>query len=209
VVEDTRYRPLGEAETALPCLFLPLFQRASPLGFSIHVRTPDDPLRFTKTLRQIVAGIAPDAPVYDVQTLDDFAQAGLVQMRAAAQAAGAVSLLGVMLAVAGIFAAGAYRVARQKKEIAIRIAIGAEPRRVIRSFTARGLWIGITGACLGVMPAVWGVRLLRSSVPGVGAASFPLYLSAGGILALAAALAAFAAASRIARVQPADVLRAE
>jgi predicted permease len=207
VVEDTRYRRLGEAEPALPYLFLPLFQRASPLGFSIHVRTPDDPLRFTKTLRQIVAGIAPDAPVYDIQTLDDFAQAGLVQMRVAAQAAGAVSLLGVMLAVAGIFASGAYRVARQKKEIAIRIAVGAEPRRVIRSFAARGLWIGIAGACLGLMPAVWGAALLRASIPGVEAASFPLYAATGAILALAAAVATLAAASRIAGVQPADVLR--
>ncbi len=207
VVEDTRYRPLGEAEPALPYLFLPLFQRASPLGFQIQVRTRGEPLAFAKPLRQIVAGIAPDAPVYDIQTLDDFAQAGLVQMRGAAQAAGAVSLLGIMLAVAGIFASGAYRVARQKKEIAIRIAIGAEPGRVIQSFAARGLWIGIAGACLGMMPAAWGVALLRSSVPGVGAANFPLYASAGAILALASAVAAFAAARRIARVQPADVLR--
>jgi predicted permease len=209
VVEDTRYRPLGEAEPALPYLFLPLFQRASPLGFSMHVRTPGDPLRFANTLRQIAAEIAPDAPVYDIQTLDDFAQAGLVQMRAAAQAAGAVSLLGVMLAVAGIFASGAYRVARLKKEIAIRIAIGAEPRRVIRSFAARGLWIGIAGACLGMVPAACGVALLRASVPGVDAAGFPLYISTGAVLALAAGGAALAAASRIAGMQPADVLRVQ
>ena len=207
VVEDTRYRPLGEAQPPLPYVFLPMFQRASLLPFEIHVRTPGEPLGFAKTLRQIVTRIAPDAPVYDIQTLDDFAQAGLVQMRVAAQAAGAVSLLGVILAVAGIFASGAYRVARQKKEIAIRIAIGAEPRRVIRNFAARGLWIGIAGACLGVMPAIWGAALLRSSIPGVEAAGFSLYAGAAAILALAAAMAALAAASRIARVQPADVLR--
>jgi putative ABC transport system permease protein len=209
VVEDTRYRPLGEAEPPLPYLFLPLFQRAAPLPFAIHVRTPGDPLAFTSALRRIVGGVVPDAPIYEVQSLDDFAQAGLSQMRAAAQAAGAVSLLGVMLAVAGIFASGAYRVARRKKEIAIRIAIGAEPRRVIRSFAARGLWIGIVGACLGVMPAVWGVALLRNSISGVEAVGFPLYFGVGAILALAAALAALAAASRIARVAPADVLRVQ
>ncbi|HEY1758133.1 MAG TPA: ADOP family duplicated permease [Bryobacteraceae bacterium] len=209
VVEDTRYRPLGEAQPPLPYVFLPMFQRASLLPFEIHVRTPGEPLLFAKTLRRIVAGIAPDAPVYDIQTLDDFAQAGLLQMRAAAQAAGALSLLAIMLAVAGIFASGAYRVARQKKEIAIRIAIGAKPRRVIQSFAARGLWIGIAGACLGIIPAVWGVALLRSSVQGVGEASFAFYAAAGAILASAAALAALAAASRIARVQPADVLRVQ
>jgi predicted permease len=209
VVEDTRYRPLGETEPALPYLFLPMFQRASLLPFEIHARTPGDPLRFAKTLRQIVAGIAPDAPVYEIQTLDDFAQAGLVQMRAAAQAAAAVSLLGVMLAVAGIFASGAYRVARQKKEIAIRIAIGAEPRRVIQAFAVRGVWIGIAGACLGGMPAVWGVALLRSAIPGVEAGGLPLYAGTAAVLALTSAAATLAAASRIARFEPADVLRVQ
>lgn len=209
VVEDTRYMPLGEDEPATPYVFLPMFQGASPQPFAIQVRTPGQPVAFTKSLRQIVAQAAPDAPLYDIQTLDDVAQAGLSQMRVASQAAGAVSLLGVILAVAGIFASGAYRVARQKKEIAIRIAIGAEPRRVIRAFAARGLWIGVAGACLGVMPAIWGVALLRSSIPGVGGAGPALYAATGAILALAAAMAAFAAARRIARVQPADVLRVQ
>ena len=209
VVEDTRYRPLGETQAPLPYVFLPMFQFTSLLPFEIHVRTPGEPLAFAKTLRRIVSQIVPDAPAYDIQTLDDFAQAGLLQMRVAAEAAGAVSLLGVMLAVAGIFASGAYRVVRQKKEIAIRIAIGAEPRRVIRSFAARGLWIGIAGACLGVIPAVWGVALLRASIPGVKAAGYLLYGATGAILALAAAGAAFAAARRIVRVQPADVLRVQ
>jgi predicted permease len=209
VVEETRYRPLGEKQTPVPYIFLPMFQRESLLPFEIHVRTPGDPLAFAKTLRQIVARAAPDAPLYDLQTLNDFAQTGLMQMRVAAQAAGAVSLLGVLLAIAGIFASGAYRVARRKKEIAIRIAIGAEPRRVIRSFATHGLWVGVTGACLGLMPAIWGVALLRSSIPGVEPAGFPLFAAAGGALVLAAAGAAFAAASRIARVHPADALRVQ
>jgi len=209
VVEDTRYRPLSETQPPMPYVFLPIFQFTSLLPFEIHVRTPNEPLAFAKTLRQIVAQVVPDAPAYDFQTLDNFAQAGLMQMRVAAQAARAVSLLGLLLAVAGIFASGAYRVARQKKEIAIRIAIGAEPRRVIRSFAARGLWIGIAGACLGLMPAAWGAALLRSAVPGVESGGFSLYVGAGAILALAAAAAALAAASRIAEVQPADVLRVQ
>jgi predicted permease len=209
VVEDTRYRPLGEAQTPMPYIFLPMFQRESLLPFEIHVRTPGDPRAFAKTLRQIGTRAAPNAPLYDLQTLDDFAQTGLLQMRVAAQAAGAVSLLGVLLAVAGIFASEAYRVARRKKEIAIRIAIGAEPRRVIRGFAAHGLWVGAAGACLGLMPAIWGVALLRSSIPGVEAAGFLFYAVAGAMLAVAAAGAALAAASRITRVQPADALRVQ
>ena len=170
VAEDIRVRALGETEPATPYLFLPLFQRSSPTGVTIHVRTPGRPLQFAATLRQIVARAAPDAALSGVQTLEEHVETGLEPMRVAAQATAAVSLLGIALALAGIFASAAYRVTQQKKEIAIRIAIGAEPAQVVRNFAARGLWIGAAGACMGLPAAAWGVNLLRSAVAGVGVA---------------------------------------
>jgi putative ABC transport system permease protein len=173
------------------------------------VRTPGRPLQFVGTLRQIVTRISPDAALSGVRTLEQQVETGLEPMRVAAQATAAVSLLGVALALAGIFASAAYRVTQQKKEIAIRIAIGAEPARVVRSFAARGIGIGIAGACMGLPAAVWGVSLLRSAVAGVGVAGPGLLITAAFVLMLAAFAAAFAAANRIARVQPADVLRVQ
>lgn len=209
LAEDVRYHPLGQPEPPTPCLFLPLYQQSSSGGGVIHVRTHGDPLAFTASLRKIVSSIVPDAALMDVQTLDDQAGAGLRPMRVAEQATSAVSLLGVLLALMGIFASAAYRVRQQKKEIAIRIAVGATPERVVRSFAARGLWIGIAGAAIGLPAALWGVSLLRSAVLGAGAAD-PLLLCAAAIaLSLAAFGAAYAAAARIARVQPADVLRVQ
>ncbi len=93
------------------------------------MRTPGRPLQFAGTLRQIVARVAPDAALSGVETLEEHVETGLEPMRVAAQATAAVSLLGIALALAGIFASAAYRVTQQKKEIAIRIAIGAEPAR--------------------------------------------------------------------------------
>jgi predicted permease len=209
VAEDIRVRALGETEPATPYLFLPLFQRSSPTGVTIHVRTPGRPLQFAATLRQIVARAAPDAALSGVQTLEEHVETGLEPMRVAAQATAAVSLLGIALALAGIFASAAYRVTQQKKEIAIRIAIGAEPAQVVRNFAARGLWIGAAGACMGLPAAVWGVNLLRSAVAGVGVAGPVLLTAAAAGLILAAFAAAFAAAFRIARLQPGDVLRVQ
>jgi putative ABC transport system permease protein len=100
-------------------------------------------------------------------------------------------------------------VTQQRKEIAIRIAIGAQPRRVIRSFASRGMWIGIAGACLGLLPALWGARLLRASITGAGVPGAQLFIAAALVLAIASSLAAFAAARRIARVHPSDVLRVQ
>jgi predicted permease len=209
VVEDIRLRPLGRPLAPEPYLFLPLFQKAGSTGLEIHVRTPGPPLLFTGVLRQVLARVAPDTSLANLRTLTDQVDEGLKPMHLAAQATGAVSLLGILLAVAGMFAACAYRVTQQRKEIAIRIAIGAEPRRVIRSFTSRGLWIGIAGACLGLLPALWGARLLRASIIGASAPRMWLFIAAAIVLMLASSLAAFAAARRIARVQPSDVLRVQ
>ncbi len=209
VAEDTRVHALGQSEPATPYLFLPLFQTTVPTGVTIHVRTPGQPLQFAGTLRQIVARVAPDAALSGVRTLEEQVETGLEPMRVAAQATAAVSLLGVALALAGIFASAAYRVSQQKKEIAIRIAIGAEPGRVVRSFAARGFWVGCVGACMGLPAAVWGVSVLRSAVAGVGAAGPALLAVAMIALILAAFAAAFAAANRIARLEPSDVLRVQ
>ncbi len=210
VAEDIRLNPLVHAETATPSVLLPLFQKASLTPLTILVRTPGKPLQFAEILRQITARIAPDVALSGVRTLEEQVdESGLGPMRVAAQATAAVSALGIVLALAGIFASAAYRVTQQKKEISIRIAIGAEPAQVVWSFALRGLWVGMLGACAGLPAAVWGVGLLRSAVAGVGVAGPMLLGTATITLILAAFAAAFAAAGRIARVQPADVLRVQ
>jgi predicted permease len=209
VAEDIRVHALGQPEPPTPYLFLPLFQRSVVSGITIHVRTPGPPLEFAGTLRQIFARIAPETAPPIVSTLEEYAGTGLEPMRVAAQATAAVSLLGIALALAGIFASAAYRVTQQKKEIAIRLAIGAKPGRVIRGFAARGLWTGVAGAAMGLPAALWGVSLLRSAVAGAGVAGPGLLIAATSTLILAALAAAFAAAARIARLQPSDILRVQ
>jgi len=209
VAEDMRVRALGQPESPTPYLFLPLFQRSVISGVTIHVRTPGPPLAFAGSLRQIFARIAPETAPPIVNTLEEYAGAGLEPMRVAAQATAAVSLLGIALALAGIFASAAYRVTQQKKEIAIRLAIGARPGRVIRGFAARGLWIGAAGAVAGLPAALWGVSLLRSAVTGAGVAGPGLLIATTATLILAAVAAAFAAAARIAHLQPSDILRVQ
>jgi predicted permease len=210
IVRDARYRPLGDAEAATPCLFFPLLQKYGTIGgITLHIRPGGAPLAFVPRLRQIVARVVREAPVYGVETMQEHVENGLLQIRAAAGATAGVSLLSLMLALAGIFAASAYRVAQRRKEIAVRIAIGARPTRVIGAFALRGLFIGAAGSALGAAPAIWGAALLRASIQGVGAASLAAVVLAAIALACASALAAWAAAARISRIQPADVLRVQ
>jgi hypothetical protein len=206
VVADVRFRPLGEAEPVLPFAFLPIFQRVPPV-ITIHALTPVEPKSFIPVLRRIVGRTVKDMPVTALRTLEEQVQSGLSQVHLISRAIGAVSGVGVALAFCGILAAGAYRVAQRKREIAVRIAIGAEPRRVIGAFVARGLAVGLAGAAAGVLPAAWTSELLRSSLRGIVAPSPWLFGASGAALALAAGAAAWASARRIARVQPAEVLR--
>jgi predicted permease len=209
VVRDARHRPLVVAEAVTPCLFLPLLQSGTVGGVNLHVRTRGDPLQFTSALRQIVAGVAKEVPVYGVETMQDHVEGGTEQIRAAAEATVAVSVLSLILALAGIFATQAYEVARRKKEIAIRVAVGADPRGVIARYALQGILAGTFGAAAGIMPAIWGTELLRASIQGVGASGEAAFISAALALVLASGAAACAAAIRIAHIRPAEILRAQ
>jgi len=208
VVADARYLPLGNSQAALPIVFLPIFQNA-PQVVAIHALTPGDPKSFIPALRRIVGRTVKDLPLSDVQTLEERVDAGMSQARLVSQAVAAVAAVGVLLALAGILASGAYRVAQRKREIAVRIAIGAEPARVIRAFAARGLVVGLAGSVVGLLPAVWASGLLRSSLRGIDAPGPWLFAASGLALALAAGAAGWAAARRIARLQPAAALRVQ
>lgn len=209
MVADSRFRPLGVAQPAQPCLFLPLLQKATVTNFEIHVRTVGPPMSFAGAMRSITARLAPEASLGDVRTLDEQARSGLKPMVTAAESTGAVSVLGIGLALAGLFAVSAYRVSQRKKEIAIRIAIGARTPSVIASFTSRGVWIGLMGCALGLFPALWAARLLRASIPGVTEPSAGLFVAGAIVLIIASGVAAFAASHSIVRVRPADVLRVQ
>jgi ABC-type antimicrobial peptide transport system permease subunit len=160
-------------------------------------------------LRQIVARVAQDVPVYGVQTMQDHVESGTQQLRAAAEATAAVSALGLILVLAGIFAAQAYEVARRRKEIAIRVAVGADSRGVIAHFALQGILAGAFGAAAGIVSAIWGTELLQASIQGVGASGESSFVSAALALVFASGAAACAAAMRIAHIRPAEILRAQ
>ena len=208
VVADVRYRPLGAPEAAQPLAFIPLQQRP-PEEVAIHVRTPGEPRAFAGELRRIVARCADEMPVSDVQPLTERVEGGLSQVRVVSRASAAVAAVGVALALAGVFAAGAYRVAQRRREIAIRIAVGAEPERIMGAFARRGFLMGLCGCAAGLAPALWGAALLRAALPGVGTPGPLLVGGAAGLLTLAAAAASWAVARRISRVHPSEVLRAQ
>ena len=208
VVANSRYRPLGEVETARPVIFPPILQRL-PQEVVLHVRTPVPPGRYEEPLRRVVGRVAAGLPLSGTETLDERLESGLARERLVAHAATMVGAVGVLLAIVGVFAAGAYRVAQGKREIAIRLSVGAGPGRIVRSHAARGVAISLCGSLVGAVPASWTAALLRASLRGVGVPGFWLFATSGLALIASASLASWLAARRAAQIEPVAVLKVQ
>jgi ABC-type antimicrobial peptide transport system permease subunit len=204
VAADAKYHSLTDGPT--PFLFLSLAQKFSP-SVTIHVRTFREPMEAVPLVRRTLDRLAKGVPLGEIRSLDQQVEAGLTQLRLASAASGAAGVVGTVLALAGVFALTAFRVIQQQRETAIRMALGADRRRVLASFVVRGLALGVVGAAAGLVPAVWAAGLLRSFVAGVRAPGTMLYIGVTTLLLLAVALAAVIAVRRILRLDPAAVLR--
>lgn len=205
VVADAQYHPL--ASSPIPYFFLPLGQ-SFRAEMTICVRTAR-PLEFAARLARAVHGLDRTAPVFGVRTLEEQVESGFAQVRLAAVSTGAVGLLGTVLALVGVFAMTAWRVAEQRRDIAIRIALGADHGRVVTMFAAKGFAIGGAGAAAGAVLAVWTSGLLRSSIGGVAAPDAMVFVSAAALLLALVLAASVIPARRILRIQPAGLLRVQ
>ena len=206
VAEDARYHTL--TESLVPYLFLPLTQEFTP-QVTIHVRTTEDPMAFAPAVRRTVARLAKGVPVSGVHTASQQVEAGLSQIRLAATATAAAGFVGTALALAGLFALAAYRVAQQRQQIALRIALGADPRRIMVSFAAQGLFLGVAGAAAGVAPGIWASARLAAALEGAGSPGATTFAIVIAMLLLAVIAISLIAVRQVLSVQPAAILRVQ
>ena len=206
VVADAQYHPLSE--TPVPYFFLPLAQTVRP-QFTIFVRTAGPPAAFAPVLRQMVTRLAPDAPLSDVRSGAEQVDAGTKQIRIAAAACGVLALVGTLLALAGLVLITASRVAEQRRDIAIRVAVGAQNGRVLAAFAARAFATGAVGAAGGVCASLWTVRLLRASMAGITAPGAAVYAAAAALLLALLMVACLLPARQVLRIDPALLLRVQ
>jgi predicted permease len=206
VVEDGKYESLTEA--AKPVVFEPILQRYNATT-TVAVKSALPSEQIVAAVRQAVAALDPSLPLYGAGPIEQMLGFALFPSQAAAVALSAFGILALVLAATGIHGLVAYAVSRRRREIGIRIAIGAGSRNVLRVVLGRiALLLGI-GAAAGLALAVAAGQLLANIVYEVSPRD-PLVL--GGVAAsivLVGALASWAPARRSLRTQPIDALRAE
>ena len=215
VVADVRYGALTITESAAEA-YLPLQQieQATMLGrmfssSSVAVRTAGDPLAAVPFLREAVAAAGPAASIDQVTTMDARLSAAVEQPRFYAVFLAFFAALALFLAAFGIYALLSYTVSQRRREIGVRMALGARPGDVVALVVRQGAGLVAAGAVLGLFGAAGASRLLASFLFGVGADD-PLTFAVAPVALVGVALVAcWLPGRRAARINPMDALRVE
>jgi ABC-type antimicrobial peptide transport system permease subunit len=177
----------------------------------LMVESAGDPAGLATPIRDVVRRLDPEQPMFEVRTMEAFFQQGAVESaRLLIQFVAGMGLMGMVLALTGLYGLAAYAVSARTREIGIRMAIGAGQGKVLRMVLRQGLWLATSGVAIGVVLSAVVRRILDSAFPtgGTGGAVTGYALVVPVVLTLTM-LAALIPALRASRVDPAIVLRHE
>jgi predicted permease len=204
IVSDVR---LGGPESPIrPEAYLP-FAQTDNIGASLMVKTSVDPALVAPALRQAIQDALPDVPLTDPVTMESSLAKMLSQRKFNMLLIGLFGVLAVTIAAAGIYGVMAYIVAQQRREIGLRMALGALPRGVLRMVLGRATTYIAIGAAIGFGGAWWLSTTVSAFLFSVQPHDPAVYLTVGALLLGSGLLAAFVPALRAARVDPMVALR--
>jgi len=206
VIADARTESLEDP--AIPLIYRCTYQRTDK-ELAIFVRGHLDPSRIPDQARELVQSINPELPVFGAMTLPGVVSGSLSQRRFSMEMVLLFALTALLLAGLGIYGTISYLVSERTHEIGIRLALGANRRKIMRMILRQGLDLAIAGAALGLIGAFIVARLMSGLLYGV-APYDPLTFAGVTLVLTAVALAAcYIPARRATKVDPMFALREE
>lgn len=178
-------------------------------GETVFLRARGEPLAVIPGVRAALAELDPDVPVFSVSTVADLEADASGDTRILGVLLTAFAGLALLLACAGVWSVVAFAVARRTREIGVRVALGADPARVVRTVLRQGVALSVAGLVAGGGGAWAATRLLRSVLYGVGPSDPWAFVGAGVVLLAVATLASWLPARHATRVDPMVALRAD
>jgi putative ABC transport system permease protein len=204
VVRDARYR--GPRSDPAPEIFIPHAQNPY-LVMNVLVRTTIDPDALAPIARAQALTVDPDQPLHSVTTMERLLDDTLQQDRFAMLFVALFAAAGLVTAATGVYALLAYAVAQRRREIAVRMAIGASSASVARLVVVESLMLALAGCVVGAAGVAAVSRLARSVLFGI-APQDPLTLMAAGAVLLTVVLgASWLPARRAANINPVAAMR--
>jgi predicted permease len=209
VVKDVRER--GYEREMKPGVYVSFAQAVDGGGTpdNLVVRTKGKPLAIAASIRRIVSSVDPEQPVAAVRTLDDLVDLDMADRRQQLTLLGAFAGLALVLSAIGLHGLLAYTVSARRREIGVRMALGAQARTVVSAIVGRGILLTIVGLGLGVVMAASAAQMMRSLLYGVGTADPTAFGISAAAFTVVAILASALPALRAARVDPMLALREE
>ena len=160
-------------------------------------------------LRKAVASVDSALPIYDVMTLDERIGAAIARPRFNTGLLSAFAGAALLLAAIGVYGVLSYSVSSRLREIGVRLALGADARRVVALVLGEGLRLASIGAAIGLVAALAASRFIQGLVVGASGADPRILAAVVVVMTLVAAAAAFLPARRASAVDPIVVLRQE
>lgn len=160
IAKNSVYLAYGEPRFTF--LYLPLTQNPQP-QMTLMVQSSGDAASLAEPLRNLVRSMDARQPVYNVRTMSEYYRhQGLQGLRLVVQVVGFTGLLGLVMALIGLYSLVAYWVSRRTREIGIRMAIGAERSDILRLVLRQGLTLALIGVALGMTGSLGVVRIIRT-----------------------------------------------
>jgi putative ABC transport system permease protein len=204
MVGDVKHK--GLSAEAGPEMYLPFQQETWP-SLTVVVRSAVDTAVMSQSVRKIIAGLDAELPLHDVRTLDGVVADALKQPRLQSLFVVSFAMIALILSAAGVFGVTAHSVSRRIQEIAIRMALGCEPRAALVLVMRQGVRLAATGLLLGGASAWLMVRALSGIVFGVRPHDPLVFAATLAMVSGVALTAAYLPARRASRVDPAIALR--
>jgi predicted permease len=208
VVADIRQRSL--AQEVQPMIYAPFQQdRSGFLRFVSFVARTATPASVVEGIRAEIRRAAPDLPIQSTVTMDEAVAASVAPPRFRMWLLVLFAMTATLIATCGIYGLMAYAVTQRRREIGVRMALGAEPRDVLRLVLTRALRIVVAGLIVGLAGAAGATRVLQTFLFGVTPTD-PIAFTIVTLLLMAVGLmAAWLPARRATRIDPCAALRAE
>jgi len=205
VVKDNPYRGLGEVSE--PHLYLWLYQRPDE-KVSLIIRTSGEPQTMIGAVQREIKELGGNLPIFDFKTLDDVSKSQLDLVKAAASLLSLLSFIGLLVAAIGIYGVTSYAFSQRKREIGIRMSLGAQRRDILKLIMKEGVSLALVGIVIGILLALGTTHFVSSFLYGVSPVDPIVFLGVASLLTIVALGASLVPAILAAKSNPVEALRA-
>jgi putative ABC transport system permease protein len=206
VVADVRMKGLDADARSLQQMYVALAQQPPYGTLSFVAEIDAEHAAAQQALAESIASVDPSVPVYGLQALDDVADRYLASYRLAGTLVSGFAVITLVVAAIGLYGLVSQVVGERMREMGIRMALGANPRRLRTEFVIRAVALAGCGAIAGAIAAAGGLSLIGSVVPGLAKVPASLFVANIGVLIASAACAAWGPSARISSIDPMRVM---